>query len=263
MDATARGVTDPPARLVRTLTPPSLIRIRPANSDDDARFIVDTLLEAGRDVSADASPFGLGALMESPLFQQRQLDSSMRKVGKTTAQRAVDARANRAHALQGGSCLWIAEAPTGERLGSIGVMEASAGSQAEVAAYAGVERCERLGELTSFYVAKSERGQCDTLLIPSSKASAADTRRAARRGLGRRLLRHALRWAASRGYDTLVLYVWRQAEAARALYREHGFVTRRQSYGPGDAEEDDIMVCQFTGTAALESPRLRDEPHGG
>ena len=60
-----------------------------------------------------------------------------------------------------------------------------------------------------------------------------------------------------------MLYVWRQAEAARALYHEHGFVTRRQSYGPGDAEEDDIMVCQFTGTAALESPRLRDEPHGG
>ena len=150
-------------------TPPSLIRIRPANSDDDARFIVDTLLEAGRDVSADASPFGLGALMESARFQQRQLDSSLRKVEKTTAQRAVDARANRTQELQGGSCLWIAEAPTGERLGSVGVMEASAGSQAEVAAYDGVERCERLGELTSFYVAKSERGQCDTLLIPSSK----------------------------------------------------------------------------------------------
>eukprot|EP01045_Picozoa_sp_COSAG04_P037246 COSAG04_NODE_9426_length_865_cov_2.293734_1_plen_126_part_10 len=96
VDATARGVP-PPGRLVRTLTPPSLIRIRPANSDDDARFIVDTLLEAGRDVSADASPFGLGALMESPLFQQRQLDSSLRKVEKTAAQRAVDARANRAH----------------------------------------------------------------------------------------------------------------------------------------------------------------------
>ena len=53
-----------------------------------------------------------------------------------------------------------------------------------------------------------------------------------------------------------MLYVWRQAETARALYREHGFVTRRQSYGPGDAEEDDIMVCQLAGNAGsrLKTP---------
>ena len=31
------------------------------------------------------------------------------------------------------------------------------------------------------------------------------------------LLRHALLWATQRGYDTLVLYVWRQLEAGLAV----------------------------------------------
>ena len=91
-------------------------------------------------------------------------------------------------------------------LGSVGVMRASDKTQAEVASYRGVElgECGRLGELTSFYVAKGHRG----------------------RGLGRRMLTHAQAWARGRGYTHLVLYVWRSLKAARSLYLQHGFVTR-------------------------------------
>ena len=195
---------------------PSGVKVREAETAADAEFIVAALLQAGRDVSEDDSPFGLRALMEQPEFQQRQLDSSLRKVNTTVAQGTDVLPAERT------SCLWIAvDASSGKRLGSVGIFEASDKKHVEVAAYDGVERCMHLGELTSFYVAKDQRG----------------------RGLGLLLLRHALGWADAHGYDAVVLSVWRQLAMARRLYRAHGFMTREQVYGPADPEADDIMVA--------------------
>jgi ribosomal protein S18 acetylase RimI-like enzyme len=194
------------------------VTIREAQDPSDAEFIVALLLEAGRDASDDdLSPFGLRSLVNSACFQRCQLDSSLKKVDKTRQQRAVAAQDRRC-------CLWIAEdATTGERVGSVGVMEASPAGQVKVAALDGVESCQQLGELTSFYVARSHR----------------------RQGLGTRLLRHAMEWAAAQGYDTLVLWVWRQLVAARSLYRKQGFVVREQSFSPADPESDDVMVTSL------------------
>ena len=195
--------------------PPGVI-VREAETAADAEFIVAALLQAGRDVSEDGSPFGLRALMEQPDFQHRQLDSNLRKVNTTVAQGLKFSAAERT------SCLWIAvDGTSGQRLGSVGIFEATEEKRVTVAAYDGVERCTRLGELTSFYVAKDQRG----------------------RGLGLLLLRHALAWADAHGYDTLVLSVWRQLATARRLYRAHGFVTREQVYSPADPEADDVMVA--------------------
>ena len=196
------------------------VRIRAAQSARDVIFVVKTLLEAGRDASSDTSPFGLAALMDSERFQQRQLSSTAAKVKKTQQEQRLPPVA-RSH-----SCLFILEELQGSVttvVGSVGVMRASSSSHEEVACYPGVKACTQLGELTSFYIAKSHRG----------------------RGLGRRMLLHAQVWAASRGYTHLVLYVWRSLRAARALYSRHGWVTRMQSYSPADPEEDDVMVCSL------------------
>ncbi len=194
---------------------PSGVIVREAETAADAEFIVAALLQAGRDVSEDDSPFGLGALMEQPEFQQRQLDSSLRKVNTTVVQGTFVSPAERT------SCLWIAvDGTSSQRLGSVGIFEATEKKRVEVAAYDGVEGCTRLGELTSFYVAKDQRG----------------------RGLGLLLLRHALAWANAHRYDALVLSVWRQLATARRLYRAHGFVTREQVFSPADPEADDTMV---------------------
>jgi GNAT superfamily N-acetyltransferase len=205
-DVDAKGMVQWPAGVI----------VREAATAADAEFIVAALLQAGRDVSEDDSPFGLRALMEQPNFQQRQMDSSIRKVNTTVGQGLTFSPAERT------SCLWIAvDGTSGQRLGSVGIFEATEEKRVTVAAYGRVERCTRLGELTSFYVAKDQRG----------------------RGLGLCLLRHALDWADEHGYDTLVLSVWRQLATARRLYRAHGFVTREQVYSPADPEADDVMVA--------------------
>lgn len=213
------------------------VALRLAAGGEDARFIASLLLEAGRDVSGDGSPFGLRALMDAPSFQRRQLASVHRKVQKTTtsakihrlrrqkrppaAVTAGSTAAATSTTVGGGCCLWIAEdKASGERLGSVGIMASRRGSALGIP---GLQHSEAVGELVSFYVAKRHR----------------------RRGLGRLLLHHAMTWAEAQRYDALVLYVWRPLQAARALYRSAGFTVRLQSSSPADPEADDIMACSL------------------
>ncbi len=64
-------------------------------------------------------------------------------------------------------------------------------------------------------------------------------------GLGRRLLRHALRLAREHGTDTIFLEVRPSNAAAIALYRDSGFVEvglRRGYYPASKGEREDALV---------------------
>lgn len=66
-----------------------------------------------------------------------------------------------------------------------------------------------------------------------------------REGIGRRLLRHALRLAREHGADTLFLEVRPSNEAAVSLYRDAGFVevgTRHDYYPARGFKREDAMV---------------------
>lgn len=105
------------------------VTLREAEAAADAEFIATTLLQAGRDVSEDDSPFGLSALMEMPQFQQRQLASSMTKVDKTVQQRRSGLAPH-----ERTSCLWIAvDNATGQRVGAVGIFESTEEKRARVA----------------------------------------------------------------------------------------------------------------------------------
>jgi ribosomal-protein-alanine N-acetyltransferase len=66
-----------------------------------------------------------------------------------------------------------------------------------------------------------------------------------REGIGRRLLRHALRLAREHGADTLFLEVRPSNDPAIQLYRNAGFVevgTRRDYYPAGGFKREDALV---------------------
>ncbi|HSG91195.1 MAG TPA: ribosomal protein S18-alanine N-acetyltransferase [Pseudomonadales bacterium] len=66
-----------------------------------------------------------------------------------------------------------------------------------------------------------------------------------REGIGRRLLRHALRLAREHGADTLFLEVRPSNDAAVNLYRDAGFVeigTRRDYYPARGLKREDALV---------------------
>jgi len=64
------------------------------------------------------------------------------------------------------------------------------------------------------------------------------------RGVGRRLLRRALRIAQDRQADTMFLEVRASNESARALYESEGFgeIGRRRGYYPTDKGREDAIV---------------------
>ena len=126
-------------------------------------------------------------LCRSESFQQRQRDSSRKKVARLESDD-----------LEG--VLWIAEHPeTTERIASIGVVRESPEKTMAMEMLAG-RKLGQLGSMISFDISRDHREN----------------------GIGRQLLTHCLSRAANDGFDSLCLSVWRPLEAARSLHRQAG-----------------------------------------
>lgn len=98
-------------------------------------------------------------------------------------------------------------------------------------AFSSILVVEEAGEIIGYAVTwdVAREAQLNSIAVPRSHR---------RRGIGGMLLSHIIATFRDRGYERILLEVHEDNEAARALYRAHGFVetaVRKNYYPDGDA----------------------------
>ena len=191
----------------------TLLLLRPAQDTDnaDAAFIAEQMVASALEFGS-SEPFGLVATVSSGNTQHGWRANARHKVALST------------DPTETGAMLWIATDDTGERVGSIGILPSRGSSNGQVAEFVSSRwaqcRQPQIGQLVSFYVHQSARGQ----------------------GVGRLLMDRAISFAQDVGYDALSLTVFRCLTAARRFYTATEFEVVASYHAPGHCDEDDIMV---------------------